>query len=290
MKMDRLFVLGMSKCGTTLLYHYLKQNSSYFMPSRKELHYYSFNSLKCFNGGPGDKYMLSNLVQSREEYESYFNNSQEKTCVDISPSYFYFPHSVDEMLADYPSARFLVLYRNPVKKVFSQYQHLLLDGRESLPFYEALKMNDIRRKNNFSDMFLYLDSALYFDKAKYLIRKTGRSNILFLDFDLLVNNFQVCLSIVDNFCGLTGHSYREEQLVNVSGSPKSKVISGITGAGVFSSFAKKIIPPSLGTPIKEFIRKLNTGEKVALDAQSLRLINEHVGDDYDKFLQLINED
>ena len=41
MKKPNLFLIGAAKCGTTSLYHYLKQHPDLFFPEHKEPHYFS---------------------------------------------------------------------------------------------------------------------------------------------------------------------------------------------------------------------------------------------------------
>jgi hypothetical protein len=66
-RLPNLVVVGALKCGTTSLYHYLKQHPEVYLPTRKELHYFTRAELARDTAGPGDATVLQHLRQAPQK-------------------------------------------------------------------------------------------------------------------------------------------------------------------------------------------------------------------------------
>ncbi len=138
-RLPNFIVVGAPKCGTTSLYHYLRQHPQIFLPERKELHYFSFRFMEQLLSGPGDRNILATSCRTFAEYAAYFSPAREQRALgDISPSYFYFVEVCQEMRVRLGVPKIIIMLRDPVEKAFSQYMHLIRDGRETLDFKAAL--------------------------------------------------------------------------------------------------------------------------------------------------------
>ena len=67
MNKPNLFIVGAPKCGTTFLYHYLKQHPEIFFPDFKEPHFFGSDLIR-----KNEAYDL-NL----NEYQKLFNSEQK---------------------------------------------------------------------------------------------------------------------------------------------------------------------------------------------------------------------
>jgi hypothetical protein len=115
-----LVVLGAPKCGTTSLYNYLRQHDSFVVPSRKEISFFAGQSNK----------------QSLHWYKSNFTQSASKLNFDVSPEYLYSKKAAVKMKKIIPNARFIILLRNPVDRLFSHYQMSVRDRWQKKETFE----------------------------------------------------------------------------------------------------------------------------------------------------------
>jgi len=133
-----LFVLGAQKAGTSSLHSYLDQ-SSYFSGSKpKEVHF--FNT---------DIYFGESLAKYEKRFRGFRDNV---TFYESTPAYLYHPETADRIYEYNPSARFIVLLRDPVKRAYSAYNHyrLLFETGE----YKRGVGNPNKREGN--DLYKYL--------------------------------------------------------------------------------------------------------------------------------------
>jgi hypothetical protein len=257
------FVVGAPKSGTTSLYYYLKQHPEIFLPSKKELHYFSFPELKQRESGPGDKYVLRSCVETVEEYLEHYKGSDGLQCGDISPSYLFHSGSALRIKEFNPSAKIIILLRNHAEKAFSQYSHLRGVGREALSFKDALLAEDGRDKAGYADFWLYKKSTVYTPSIKKYLDIFGADSVRVFLFDDLVHDREKVLTDVCNFLGVdSSFQFLSEDAHNVSGKPKSYFVAKyILAPNFFTSFLRKIIPSSIGAPIRSLIKGFNTGGK-----------------------------
>jgi hypothetical protein len=115
-------VLGAQKAGTTSLHAYLCQHPQVIDPVTKEVHFFDLS----YQRGVG-------------WYRAQFRPCPATSLTGEATPYYLFhplvPHRVADLL---PEARLIVLLRDPVDRAFSQHNHELALGYESLGFEEAL--------------------------------------------------------------------------------------------------------------------------------------------------------
>ena len=259
-----VIVIGASKCGTTALYFYLSRHPDIFLPLKKELHYHSFASLSELVGGPGDKYIINNICKTEKEYLTHYSHAQnQKAIIDISPSYLYFPESVQSIQALCgPETKIICLVKHPVGKFISQYNHLLSEGRETLDFEDALSIESKRKADFYSDMWLYRESGYMSDKIR--VFKNAFKNVHVINSDDLLTNLKLTLNGIFDFIGVSTDEYTNYSPVNsnFSGMPKFKLISKtFIQPNLFTNFLRRVIPQKAGRFFREKINNFNKGNK-----------------------------
>lgn len=262
-----LIIGGASKAGTTALYDMLRQRHEFFLPTKKELHYFAWPELSRTTAGPGDAHVMAEIPQSLPAYRSYYHDKQPgQIAVDVSPSYL-FHHSAAELIAkELPEARLAFILRNPVDKVFSQYVHLMGEGRETLSFEEALTAEESRRRAGFSDMWLYRQSGYYADAIAHFQEVLGRDRVMVILFDDFRREAAQVLRELCRFTGLDGSQTFDSGIsTNVSGAPKSLLLARLIAPNPLTRLLRRIIPTSLGVAVRRLIRDANTGAKPMLD-------------------------
>ena len=114
--------LGTQKGGTTSLHRLLAQHPQVFLPSCKEVHYFSLHDQEPL-GWYAEHYATAGAGQLRG---------------DITPYYLFHPRAPQRIRAVVPRARLIVLLRNPVERALSQFFHARRHGFEPLELEAAL--------------------------------------------------------------------------------------------------------------------------------------------------------
>ena len=81
MKKPNFIIAGFPKCGTTSLFHYLKQHPEIFMPKQKELHFFTQRQIFKLNKGPKDKVVKQPHIKSEKEYLELFKSVKDEVAV-----------------------------------------------------------------------------------------------------------------------------------------------------------------------------------------------------------------
>ena len=135
-----LFVVGAAKSGTTALYHYFKIHPQVFVPAEiKETNYMAFYNGLPPLAGPGDKIALAGQsITTLPEYQTlYRGRKAEVAAADVSPAYLYYPQVPERIVKLCPTAKIVMILRNPIDCTFSMYAMMRRDGREPCRTFAA---------------------------------------------------------------------------------------------------------------------------------------------------------
>jgi hypothetical protein len=125
-----LIILGAPKCGTTAIHRYLSTHPQVFMHPRKEINYFAddFINLRYYCNLPG-----------LEDYLRLFpvTSSTYKFMGESSPIYLYSQVAAANIYKFNPTAKLIVLIRNPVDFVVAFHHQMVLNLFET--------ENDIRK-------------------------------------------------------------------------------------------------------------------------------------------------
>jgi Sulfotransferase domain len=122
-------IIGGKKCGTTYLYHLLSQHPLVELASSKELHFFN-----CF------------FDEGIEWYRRCFppprlKDGRSTITGEGTPEYLSYPPAPARMAKVVPQARLIALLRNPVDRIYSDYQMVVRKGRETRTFEEVIGVN-----------------------------------------------------------------------------------------------------------------------------------------------------
>lgn len=136
---------GAPKCGTTSLHFILGQNPQIGIPDN-EIHYFDADdpithpdflnvqssALKWFDTRPAN-------TRNLEWYASQFAEFQDRLLIgEDSTTYLFSTVAARRIKELLPNVRLIFLLRDPVKRAYSQYWHLICSGRLSCNFEQAL--------------------------------------------------------------------------------------------------------------------------------------------------------
>lgn len=202
-KFPNFFIIGAAKSGTTGLFDVLQQHPQIFVPYLKEPRFFSDD----------EKYQLGQDWYS----ETYFNHSEGfKARGEATPHYLYWGDKTSSRILKLPDAKkikIIAIFRDPVKRAYSQYWMQVHRGVEPNSFEEALQKEDqylevhhdsLERSGSLQ--YAYFHGGCYASLLKpYLERFSGDNIGIFLLEDLK-NDFsntmlKVChlLEIDDQF-------------------------------------------------------------------------------------------
>ena len=222
-KSPDFFIVGAPKCGTTSLYKYLKGHPEIYLPEKKELHFFSAESIKKNAEGPGDKEAISKICSDVDAYKAQFDNCpSNKIAGDVSPSYLYYYDVASSIKQFSPNAKIVIVLRNPAKKAFSQWSHMLRSGQESLSFRDGLKEEPKRVSNAWNDMWHYIEGSRYARGVRHYLEVFGEERVKIILFEEMVDNTDSILAALFNFLGVDPSVKLDTATVHNEGAGKSR--------------------------------------------------------------------
>ncbi len=206
------FILGAAKAGTTSLYRALQQHPQVYLPFDKEPMFFSREDV--YRRG-WDWYL-----------RTYFHAAEGQPARgEASPHYLYWSEKVAPRMAAQvgEETRFILIFRDPVRRAYSWYWNMVREGLEDRPFATALaaEEEDLQRhwaqlERDGSMRFGYVRGGLYAARLRPFLEYFDRSRFLFLLQEDLQTDFAAALLRVQRFLGL-----HPQELQPVRGNPAS---------------------------------------------------------------------
>lgn len=124
MRLPDFIIAGARKCGTTWLHERLSLHPQFFFPqTTKEIFFF-------------DRYWDRGLSW----YADYFRNSPtDAICGEASPTYFTDEVAAKRIHETLPHAKMLFIFRNPISRARSHYEHLVAKADTRASFERAIE-------------------------------------------------------------------------------------------------------------------------------------------------------
>ena len=223
MKKPNLFIVGAPKCGTTFLYHYLKQHPEIFFPDFKEPHFFGSDLIRK-NGA----YDLN-----IDEYQNLFN-SDKKIIGEASTFYIFSKTAAQEIYNFNPNSKIIIMLRDLVDLVYSMHSQFVFSGDEVIEdFKEALGLESDRLngmkipdQTTVVNKLFYTQNILNLPKSiDSFIHYFKRENIQFVLLDDIKNNPEKVYSKILTFLNIDSTiNIPNFKVINKNKSYKSKFI------------------------------------------------------------------
>ncbi|GGI97897.1 sulfotransferase [Alicyclobacillus cellulosilyticus] len=242
--MPTCFIVGAAKCGTTSLDRYLNQHPDIYMAPRKETHFFASPDMPARYEGPGDEAFTENLIRSLDEYQSMFAAAQgARVRGESSVYYLYFPKSLERIARTVDHPKVIAVLRNPVDRAYSAYMHLVRDGRETLPFLEALAAEPARRAANYQPLWHYTSVGLYARQVEHLLRVFGREHVLLIEYEEFNAQPERTLAQVFHFLGVDERVRVDTSIrYNMTGVPVAGLYQMATQSNALTRLLKPFVP------------------------------------------------
>lgn len=252
--LPNFYIIGAAKAGTTTLYDTLKQYRQVYFPVQKEPSFFCDN--EYYNKGI-------------DWYQNTFYSKSEgfKVRGDATPRYLYWGERVVPRFSslygdDLP--KIIVIFRDPVKMVYSYYWQNVREGREPYSFRDALNAESDRLKEyesylNHRGRFTYSYSriGMYASQMQPYLKKFPTEKFLFLltdDFE----DFSVLTKKLERFLDLDHKDWSKPVSSNPARLPRSKnAHQWLLKPSKFKNFFKNFLPYSFRHRIKRAAIDLN---------------------------------
>lgn len=191
MNKPKFFIIGAPKCATTALATYLSEHSDIFMCLPKEPHYFATELPKRYR-----------FVDSDESYLQLFAEaSNTQLCGEASVFYLYSRNALKLLREFEPSAKLIVMLRNPVDLIYSFHSQLKFSGEEDIKdFKEAWLASQLRKQGKYIPRYCRARELLYYDEMAKLGGQMKRL------FDIFPRD-QVHIILFDDFTADTRNEY-----------------------------------------------------------------------------------
>lgn len=196
-------IAGAQKAGTTTLDALLRLHPQVLLPPWKEIHF--FDSGRHFPPGREPGY---------EAYHAHWNWSRTGVLRgEVTPSYLGLPAALERLAAYGPRLKVICIFRNPVTRAYSAWNHLVQQGRERKSFHEALLAEDARLAERARDGldgyggFGYRTLGEYATQLDTLWRLVPRERTLVLRLESLTRNPRETMGALTDFLGIDRHDF-----------------------------------------------------------------------------------
>ncbi len=264
--MERLFLIGANKAGTTAVHHFLAAHPQIFMTVNKEPSYYSWDPAAGRAPGPS-------FVTDAAAYEELFALARDARVAGES-STAYLPNRTarERIHTEHPTARILMILRDPSERAHSAHSMMVQRGAEPMvDFADA-----VERELGGDRTFDYLRLGRYADDVAAWRESFPGARITFYQ-DLAADPRAFVAGIhewlgVDPFDGAdVGHRHNVSVIADRSrayrilGSPRARAV------------ARRLVPS--GARRRARHRLEQRARATPLDAETRRVLVEYYESD-----------
>jgi hypothetical protein len=266
-------IIGAAKCGTTSLYHYLRQHPEVYMSPIKEPNHFSTDILPSEFSSEYKLYERSKQLNvaeyvkgdmKTEQWGAYVHDehiynqlfkfaSGYKARGEISNSYLYSGVAARNIFEKHPDMKIVAILRQPAERAYSHYLANLRDGRTTLSFRDEVQFDDAKTRHGWGISHLYYELGLYAEQIERFQKLFPADQVRIYLFDDLKTDNKALTQDLFRFLGIeteTAIDYKEK--FNEARIPKNAtLIKTITQTGL-----KRKIFRALPESLKENIKSL----------------------------------
>jgi len=184
-------ILGVTKCGTTSLYDYIVKHPKILGARTKELHFFD-----------------NNYEKGIDWYHQQFpqKKSMDELIGEATPRYFWHQTCMKRIFEHCPNTKFIVIFRNPVKRVVSEYYRRRRSGAERLDFERAILQPQLRER--------YIEAGLYIEHLERWLSIFPKNQILVLILEDLAKAPEQEVNKIFKFLGLGEYKLHSYEIRN----------------------------------------------------------------------------
>src|SRR5207248_2049594 len=180
MRLPNFLIIGAPKCGTTSLYHYLKQHPQVFMTIPKEPTFFGNEGTDGLFNGPHDEDRAyhSRVITNMKDYTALFDYATgEKALGEASIYYLYLTKAPEQIKKYVPNASMFAVLRNPADRAYSSYLHVVRQAREPRSFVDSLLQEPERIRKKWNPLWHFKAMGFYYEQVKRYFDMFGREQV-----------------------------------------------------------------------------------------------------------------
>lgn len=248
------FIVGAPKAGTTSLYRYLIQHPAVYMPKLKEPHFF------------GEWHPIREVKDLGDYLSLFAGVPEEIRAGEATTSYLYSPTAAQEIKRFQPSARIIIILRNPVDRAYSNYWEQReardweqKDPLETLSFEDALEAEEERIQQGWNYVFHYVGCGRYAEQIARYLDVFGQDGVrTYLLEDLVQDPEDVCRDVFSFLELDADHPINVGKIHNPSGPARSALLSKLLyDRSSIKEPVKKVVPLAVRAGVKEWLRVRN---------------------------------
>ena len=279
-------VAGAAKCGTTTLYHYLRQHPDVYMSPIKEPNHFSTDirpegfsdeykvyersknlDIASFVNGDMKEEQWGAYVADRGHYLKLFRFAAGKKCIgEISNSYMYSNEAASNIYREFPEMKIVMILRQPAERAYSHYMANVRDGRTTRSFRDEVLHDDAKPVHGWSISHLYYELGCYSGQVERFQRLFPAAQLkIFLFDDLKADNRKLGRELFE-FLGLhTDVPIDFDEKHNEARMPKNPgLIKLVTQLGIKRKIFRAL-PKSWQKGVKDSFFKEGKGPKMSTE-------------------------
>jgi hypothetical protein len=202
-----LFIVGAAKCGTTTLHDWLDVHAEAAMCRVKEPNFFATHitgNTSAYSPPKNGEKIHYKIITDEDTYNSLFDITPNKKVIGESSVIYLWDKDAPKKIYDYnPSAKIIIILRNPIDRAYSHYLMMYSIGQEQETDFLAALKNDQTKPKIQGKSYLYLDYGHYYEQIKRYQTVFPKNNILLLSFKDLIAEPTKTASIIYDFLGLT---------------------------------------------------------------------------------------
>lgn len=300
-KKPNLFIVGAPKCATSALYSYLSQHPDIFFSKIKEPNFFA-----------SDLYPRETKTEDKDlaRYLSLFEKAQsEKYIGEASTWYLYSEEAASKIKKLAPSAKIIIMLRNPVDVTYSLHSQLVYGGIENITdFQEALNAEEERKlglrlpnKNLDSICYkrlIYTEIAKFYQQVKRYFNVFGAENVHVITFEDFKKDPGKVYREVLSFLGLNAEHSVDFRKVNANKVRRfdTKAIQQFRNHPLNLWLVRTFLPVEirrlLFRKLARLAGKINTKyvERISMDASFRQSLQKEFAEDIENLSLLLQRD
>ncbi|MEZ5014536.1 MAG: sulfotransferase [Chitinophagales bacterium] len=313
-KLPTFLIVGAVKAGTTSLHMYLQQHPEVYMSPVKETNFFSdadmdfahFNldyrqdvsiNIEKYIDGPMDKKVHIAHVRTWDLYKKLFRfAADEKALGEVSNSYLYLPSTAKVIHERLPNARIVMILRNPVERLFSQFlMNVRLGKIAERDLLKELKADAAKAYKGWGVSHLYVEVGMYYAQVKRYLDLFPKEQVHIILFDDFKQDPKKAMRDLFGFIGADpDFPVDMETKYNEAGMPRfGKLNYFLTQTGLYT-LSKKLVPERLKDRVKSIfysgsnVPKLSAAEReylISLYTEDIRNLERLLGRSLENWLK-----
>lgn len=249
MTMPNFFIIGAGGCGTTSLYHYLRQHPQVFMCPVKEPNFFSTPNEEFCLTTPLEGHKRKKIASSLDEYQALFRDASNEIAIgEASPSYISTLTTPNRIRQVVPDAKLVAILKNPVDRAYTAYKRHFQRGQEPITdFNEALRQELVRIQDDWHPQFFYKLKGFYYEQLKQYFEVFDKDNIRVYLYEDLIGDPVSMMQDLFQFLGVDKTFVPDmSRKYNASYIPKNQFLSSFLEK---PTLVKSILKPLLSEKI-----------------------------------------